>query len=83
MRPVLHILLALSAAISIAATAQTPAAPVTAIRASRMLDVKSGTYVANPVILIQRGRITAAGRALPCRTALKWSISATRRSCPA
>lgn len=35
--------------------------PVTAVRCGRMIDVKAGRAIANAVILIERGRITAAG----------------------
>jgi len=41
-----------------------PAAQVTAVRAARMLDVKTGEYVSNPVILIQNGRILDVGSGL-------------------
>jgi imidazolonepropionase-like amidohydrolase len=42
-------------------------AQVTAVRSERMLDVKSGNYVTNAVVLIQNGKITAAagGLAIP------------------
>ena len=43
--------------------AQNPV-PVTAVRAARMLDVTSGTYIPNPVILIAKGKITDAGSGL-------------------
>jgi imidazolonepropionase-like amidohydrolase len=36
-------------------------APVTAVRCGRLIDVKAGRAVANAVILIENGRITAAG----------------------
>ena len=45
-------------------TAQNSLAPTLAVRASRMLDVKSGNVVTNAVILIENGRIKAAGSAL-------------------
>ena len=35
--------------------------PVTAVRCGRLIDVKAGRAVANAVILIENGRITAAG----------------------
>src|SRR5436853_6039890 len=35
--------------------------PVTAVRCGRMIDVKAGRALANAVILIENGRITAAG----------------------
>lgn len=45
---------------------QSPGPPrLTAVRGARMLDVKTGEYVPNAVILIQNGRITDAGSGLP------------------
>src|SRR5580692_5501273 len=38
--------------------------PVTAVRSARMLDVKTGEYVLNAVVLIQNGRILDAGSGL-------------------
>jgi len=38
-----------------------PTSEITAVRADRMLDVKSGSYISNAVVLIQDGHITAAG----------------------
>jgi len=38
-----------------------PQTPVTAVRCGRLIDVKVGRAVANAVILIENGRITAAG----------------------
>ena len=50
------------------AAAQNPAAPpqpkLTAVRAARMLDVRSGNVVQNAVVLVENGRITAAGAGL-------------------
>lgn len=43
---------------------QPPAAKRTAIKAARMLDVKSGNVIKNAVVLIENGRITDAGEAL-------------------
>src|SRR5580698_6464444 len=43
---------------------QSPAPKIIAVRASRMLDVKSGSVVPNAVILIQDDKITAAGTSL-------------------
>jgi imidazolonepropionase-like amidohydrolase len=45
-------------------TAQNSPAPALAVRASRMLDVKTGNIVTNAVILIEGGRIKAAGSGL-------------------
>ncbi|MES2303874.1 MAG: amidohydrolase family protein [Gemmatimonadota bacterium] len=46
--------------------AQAPTPPqITALRAARMLDVRSGAIVANPVVLISGERITDVGGALP------------------
>jgi len=39
-------------------------AQVTAVRCQRMLDVKTGSYVHNAVVLIQDGKIVAAGSGL-------------------
>ena len=44
--------------------AQSPPSKVVAVRASRMLDVKSGSVVPNAVVLIQDDKITAAGPSL-------------------
>lgn len=54
---------ALGCVVATAAFAQAPAARTTptVLRAARMLDVKSGTVVQNPVVVITDGRITAAG----------------------
>jgi imidazolonepropionase-like amidohydrolase len=43
---------------------QSPPSKVIAVRASRMLDVKSGSVVPNAVVLIQDDKITAAGSSL-------------------
>ncbi|WP_164013710.1 amidohydrolase family protein [Pyxidicoccus trucidator] len=53
-----------------APVAAQPAAPTTAprrvaVRAARMLDVKSGKYVSQPVILIEGDRIVKVGSGLP------------------
>ena len=49
--------------------AQVPAAPPApkriAVRAARMLDVRSGSVVTNAVVLIENGRIQSAGGGLP------------------
>jgi imidazolonepropionase-like amidohydrolase len=45
-------------------TAQNSSAPALAVRASRMLDVKTGNVVTNAVILIENGRIKSAGSGL-------------------
>src|ERR1700722_15111452 len=45
--------------------AQAPAEPIIAVRSARMLDVKSGAYVANAVILVQNHKIIGAGSNLP------------------
>ncbi len=41
--------------------ARSQTGPVTAVRCGRLIDVKAGRAVANAVILIENGRITAAG----------------------
>ena len=38
-----------------------PAPKVTAVRAARMIDVRGGNVVQNAVVLVENGRITAAG----------------------
>ena len=43
---------------------QSPPSKVIAVRASRMLDVKTGSIVPNAVVLIQDDKITAAGPSL-------------------
>ena len=48
----------------LAQPADKAAAQITAVRASRMLDVKSGSYISDAVVLIQGDRITAAGSKL-------------------
>ncbi len=45
-------------------SAQNSAAPSLAVRASRMLDVKTGNIVTNAVIIIENGRIKATGSGL-------------------
>lgn len=46
---------------AVAAAEPGPASRLVAVRAARMLDVKSGKYVARPVILIEGDRIVKAG----------------------
>jgi imidazolonepropionase-like amidohydrolase len=62
----LPVLLLLAAAtIARAQTPPTAAAPkLIAVRAARMLDVRSGNVVANAVVLIENGRIQSAGAGL-------------------
>ncbi len=48
-----------------ATRAQSTAPKIIAVRASRMLDVKTGNIVNNAVILIENGRITSVGSKLP------------------
>jgi imidazolonepropionase-like amidohydrolase len=52
----------------VSASAQTPAATPApkrvAVRAARMLDVRSGNVVANAVVLVENGRIQSAGSGL-------------------
>ncbi|HEX8634545.1 MAG TPA: amidohydrolase family protein [Pyrinomonadaceae bacterium] len=60
-----------SLAAVVAVSAQTPppaaAPPLIAVRAARMLDVRSGNVVTNAVVLIENGRIksAASGTAIP------------------
>ncbi len=52
--------------VCVVALAQTPAAPPKriAVRAARMLDVRSGNVITNAVVLVENGRIGSAGSAL-------------------
>jgi imidazolonepropionase-like amidohydrolase len=50
--------------ICLLAAAPSLRAQVTAVRSQRMLDVKTGAYVPNAVVLIEKGKITAAGSGL-------------------
>ncbi len=52
--------LAVVGALGVAATAQ--AAEVEAVSAARLLDVTTGKYVDNPMVVITDGRITAVGK---------------------
>ncbi|HEY0407960.1 MAG TPA: amidohydrolase family protein [Pyrinomonadaceae bacterium] len=61
---VLALILAALACVSLTAAAQAQASRVTAVRAGRMLDVRSGNIISNAVILIENGRITAAAAGL-------------------
>ena len=45
-------------------TAAPPRAPVTAIKAGRLIDVRTGNVTANAVVLVSNGRITAVGAAV-------------------
>jgi imidazolonepropionase-like amidohydrolase len=62
------LLLVLTSFAVVVASAQTPsnaqAPKPLAVRAARMLDVKSGNVITDAVILIENGRITAAGSKL-------------------
>ena len=56
------ILASLSLALAAPVPAQTPSdSPTVAVRAARMLDVEKGSYVADAVVLIKDGKITASG----------------------
>ncbi len=55
------LLAALLASIPCAAFAAASATTTTAIRCGHLIDVKSGTVVANAVVLVDKGKITAAG----------------------
>lgn len=59
----------LSLSLFASALAQTPGQPPTpakrvAVRAARMLDVRSGNVVANAVVIVENGRIQSAGSGL-------------------
>ena len=53
------------AAVAVPAPAPTPAPAPVAIRAARLLDVKAGRYVANPVVVVSGDRIQSVGTAVP------------------
>jgi imidazolonepropionase-like amidohydrolase len=53
-----------TAFVSLPVAGQPQAAKLKAVRAGRMLDVRSGKVITNAVILIENGRITAAGAGL-------------------
>lgn len=60
----------LLAALSASAQSSSPPAPPPqppplAVRAARLIDVRAGTVVNHPVVLIQGGRISAVGAGLP------------------
>lgn len=57
----LVLLAALLATVSRTTLAAAPPAAVTAVRCGHLIDVKNGTTVANAVVLVEKGRITAAG----------------------
>ena len=48
-----------------ALAAEPPAAPVVAIKAARLLQVRDGKVLRNATVLTQKGKITAVGTALP------------------
>jgi imidazolonepropionase-like amidohydrolase len=55
---------AANAFVSLPVAAQAQASKPKAVRAGRMLDVRSGSVITNAVILIENGRITAVGAGL-------------------
>ncbi len=50
---------------ALAPAAEPPAKPPVAIRAGRLLDVKSGRYIGHPVIVVVGDRIESVGTAVP------------------
>ena len=56
-------MLKLMATVALAALAVSVRAEVVAITATRMIDVTDGHSIANPVVLVDNGRITAVGAA--------------------
>ena len=51
-----------AASVSISSAARSQGAlPTTVLRAARMVDVKAGTVIANPVVVVTGGKIVAAG----------------------
>jgi imidazolonepropionase-like amidohydrolase len=66
MRKLASLLFGLTAAGMMAATD----APVVAIRAARLLDVKSGRYVDTPVVLVKGNRIESIGTSVPAGAAV-------------
>jgi len=61
---VIFLSLALCFLFAAAGAQQNPSPKIIALRASRMLDVNSGSIVHDPVVLIQDDKITAAGASL-------------------
>jgi imidazolonepropionase-like amidohydrolase len=57
-----HIWLALALTASTRLSAEEP---VVAVKAARLLDVKAGTYVANPVVVVKGDRVESVGGAVP------------------
>jgi imidazolonepropionase-like amidohydrolase len=45
--------------------AEEPAGPAVAVRAARLLDVKTGSYVSNAVVVVRGDRIESVGGAVP------------------
>ncbi len=60
----LFLILTATAVAPFSVAAQSQAPQRVAVRAGRMLDVRSGNFITNAVILIENGRITAAGAGL-------------------
>jgi imidazolonepropionase-like amidohydrolase len=58
------VVLAISAA-GLATAAEPPARPPVAIRAARLLDVRSGRYVEHPVVVVVGDRIDSVGTSVP------------------
>lgn len=56
-----HGAVAIALAVPFRAHSQAAPVPVTALRAARMLDVKTGAVIPNAVVVVTGGRITAAG----------------------
>jgi imidazolonepropionase-like amidohydrolase len=54
-----------AAAASVLLGANDPPKPRVALRAARLLDVRSGRYVANPVVTVAGGRIESVGGPVP------------------
>ncbi len=65
MKTTLSILLFLLVGISGSQAQALTGAPVVVVRAERMLDVRTGSYVSNPVIVLDGERIKAMGPNLP------------------
>ncbi len=63
--PISAVFAAIAFGAALAPAAEPPAKPPVAIRAGRLLDVKSGRYIGHPVIVVVGDRIESVGTAVP------------------
>jgi imidazolonepropionase-like amidohydrolase len=63
------------------AVGQPTGSKITAVKCGHLIDVKAGTSLAGAVILIENGRITAAGPDLKIPAGAHVIASARRRCC--